>query len=391
MHPFVLKSQPGACDICGMDLVRKVEGGNLSGKDLKNVSHVALSPSSRVIANVAVAAAVVKPFSREITCAGLVAYNQERQGKVSAWTAGRLERLMVTSVGSLVRKGTPVAELFSVDLYNAEVQYLLAYKTIKILNSSFSVTFPINTQISLGDAHERLRQLGFREEQFARLNKSSRPAVGIPVYPPFSGVVTEKLVQEGQYVNIGEPLFSIADLSTVWVELEVFESDFPLLSTGQEVAIAAKSYPGQVFQGKVDYIYPFLDPRTRTVRVRVALPNPELKLKPEMFVTGRIMVPLADSLVVPAGAVMVTGNRQMVWVESQPGVFVPREVTMGAKSAGEAQILAGLRAGEKVAVSGAYLIDSEAQLSGGGEVKAQPPPAAGEKDELDMSGMKMKH
>jgi Cu(I)/Ag(I) efflux system membrane fusion protein len=316
---------------------------------------------------------------------------------VAAWVAGRLDRLLVNSVGATVRKEKPVAEIFSVDLYNAEVQYLLAYKTLKILNSSFSVTFPNSTQISLGEAHERLRQLGFREAQFNLLKKSVTPSVRIPIYSPLSGVVTEKLVQEGQYVNVGEPLFSIADLSRVWVELELFEGDFPFVRTGQEVDIIAKSYPGQAFHGKVTFIYPFLAPKTRTVKVRVELPNPELKLKPDMYVTAVIKAPQPDALVIPAAAVIATGKRQLVWVEAQPRVFVPREVTTGIRSAGDIQILAGLNAGEKVAASGAYLIDSEAQLSRGGEVTALPPPAPtkpptapGHKDDMDMSDMKMR-
>jgi len=228
------------------------------------------------------------------------------------------------------------------------------------------------------------------------LQKSVQPSVRIPIYSPFSGVVTEKLVQEGQYVNVGEPLFSIADLSRVWVELELFEGDFPFVKTGQEVDIAAKSYPGQVFHGKVTFIYPFLAPKTRTVRVRVELPNPGLRLKPDMYVTAAIKAPQPDSLVVPAGAVIYTGKRQLVWVEAQPRVFVPREVTAGVRSAGEVQILAGLNAGEKVAVSGAYLIDSEAQLSRGGEVTTQPVPAAkpatapAPKDDMDMGDMQMR-
>jgi Cu(I)/Ag(I) efflux system membrane fusion protein len=251
--------------------------------------------------------------------------------------------------------------------------------------------------MSLGDAHERLRQLGFREEQFDLLQKSIKPSIRIPINSPLSGVVTEKLVQEGQYVNVGEPLFAIADLSRIWVELELFENDSPFIRTGQEVAISSKSNPGQLFHGRVTYIYPFLSPKTRTVRVRVELPNPGMQLKPEMYVSAVIKAPLANSLVVPVGAVMATGKRQLVWVESQPGVFVPREVTTGARSAGEVQILAGLKTGEKVAASGAYLIDSEAQLSRGGEVTAQPPaapvkPAAvpAHKDEMDMSDMKMR-
>lgn len=367
MHPFILKDQAGSCPVCGMELVLKA-ATELSDSELKGIRHVALSPAQQVMANLATAAAAVKPFTRQINCTGIVAYNQERQAKVAAWVAGRLDRLLVKSVGSQVVKGTPVAELFSVDLYNAQVQFLMAYKTIKILNSSVSVAFPINTQMSLGEAHERLRQLGFREEQFERLQKSTTPSIRVPIRSTLSGVVTEKLVQEGQYVNVGDPLFSIADLSRIWVELEVFESDFPLIRVGQEVTIHSRSYPGEPFQGKVKLIYPFLDAKTRTVKLRVEIPNPDLKLKPEMYVQAKISVPLADALVIPAGAVMETGKRQIVWVESKPGLFLQREVKTGVRSGQEVQILSGLKAGEKVATSGGYLIDSEAQLSQGSGV-----------------------
>lgn len=395
MHPFIIKDQPGACTVCGMELVMKSAGTRITSKELRNVSHVSLSPTQQVMANLATAAAVVKPFTREINCTGIVAYNQERQGKVSAWVAGRLDRLLVKSVGSEVRKGAPVAEIYSIDLYNAQVQYLIAYRTIKILNNSVSVSFPINTQMALADAHERLRQLGFREEQFEQLQKSVKPSVLVPIHSPFSGVVTEKLIREGQYVSVGEPLFSIADLSRIWVELEVFESDFPFIKVGQDVTIRSRSYPGEQFRGKVKMVYPFLDPKTRTVKLRVEIPNPGLKLKPEMYVQASISVRLADSLVIPAGAVMDTGMRQVVWVESGPGVFLPRDVKAGVRSGKEVQILSGLNAGEKVATTGGYLIDSEAQLSRGVEAPAQPlaapektsaPPAR--KDEMDMKDKK---
>ncbi|HXE96289.1 MAG TPA: efflux RND transporter periplasmic adaptor subunit [Dongiaceae bacterium] len=390
MHPFIVKDRAGSCPVCGMELVKKTAGPGVTDKELLNVSHVALSPTQQVMANLATVAAVVKPFTREINCTGIVAYNQELQGKVSAWVAGRLDRLLVKSAGSTVQKGVPVAEIFSIDLYNAEVQYLVAYRTIKILNSSVSVSFPINTQMSLSDAHERLRQLGFREEQFEQLQKSSKPSIRVPVYTPFSGVVTEKFVQEGQYVNVGEPLFSVADLSRIWVELEVFESDFPFVKVGQDVIIHSRSYPGESFHGKVKLVYPFLDAKTRTVKLRVEIPNPGLKLKPEMYVQAAISVRLADSLVIPAGAVMDTGTRQVVWVESGPGVFVPRDVKTGGRSGKEVQILSGLKAGERVAATGGYLIDSEAQLSRGSEVPAQPPAMPARKDEMNMKDMKMK-
>jgi membrane fusion protein, copper/silver efflux system len=377
MHPFIVKEQEGQCPLCGMELIKKLRGTVLPGTPPLDPRQVALSPSQQVMANLATVTVAVKPFARELNATGVVTYNQERQGKVTAWVAGRLDRLLVKSVGAVVRKDRPVAEIFSVDLYNAQEQYLLAYKTIKLLNTTVSSSFPANTQMALGEARERLRTLGFREEQFEQLQKSVKPEVRVPVYSPMSGVIIEKLAQEGQYVNLGETLFSIADLSQVWVELELFESDFPLVRTGQEVAIVSQSYPGQHFSGRVTFIYPFLDPKTRTVRVRVTLPNPGMKLKPDMYVSATIKIPQVASLVVPARAVVDTGSRQVVWVEADRGVFQPRDVKAGARTQAEVQILSGLKAGEKVAESGGYLIDSEAQLTHANEVPASqtaPPP-----------------
>lgn len=386
MHPYILKEKHGTCPVCGMELVGKGAGAKLGDKE--HAGHVALSPTQQVLANVKTVEASVQPFAKAIVCTGVASYNQEKQGKVSAWVAGRVDRLLVKSVGVEVSKGVPVAEVFSLDLYNAELQYLMAYKTVKILNSSLSVTFPINTQGSLGDAHDKLRLLGFRQEQFEELQKAGRPTVRIPIYSPFSGVVTEKFVQEGQYISIGEPICSIAELSPIWVDLEVYEADLSLVRVGQEVAVIARSYPGLPFHGKVKLVYPYLDPKSRTVRVRVELPNPGRKLKPDMSVTGTIRVPMADSLVVPAGAVMDTGTRQVVWVETRPGVYLQREVRIGARSDSGVQILEGLKAGEKVAATGGYLIDSEAQLSHGepAPARAAVPPASGEPD---TSGVKL--
>jgi Cu(I)/Ag(I) efflux system membrane fusion protein len=396
MHPFILKDKPGACPICNMEMVQKISGAAISDKDMRGVRHVALSPTQQVMANLATAAAVVKPVSREISCTGIVAYNQERQGKISAWLAGRIDRLLVKSVGSEVHKDKPVAEIYSVDLYNAQVQYLMAYKTVRILNNTVSVTFPINTHMALGDASERLRQLGFREEQFEQLQKADKPTIHVPIYSPFSGVVTEKLVREGQYVNVGEPLFSIADLSRIWVELEAFESDLPFIKVGQDVTIHSRSYPGEPFLGKIKLIYPFLDAKTRTAKLRIEIPNPGLRLKPEMYVQASIRIPQLPSLVIPAAAIMDTGTRQVVWVESGPNVFQPRDVKTGVRSGKEVQVLSGLKVGEKVAITGGYLIDSEAQLSRGGEAPLPPAAAAAvpatqpaHKRDMDMKDMKM--
>jgi Cu(I)/Ag(I) efflux system membrane fusion protein len=176
------------------------------------------------------------------------------------------------------------------------------------------------------------------------------------------------MVQQGQYVNTGEILFNIADLSTVWVEVEVYENEFPNIHVGQSVEIKSQSFPGKPFTGRVAFIYPFLDPKTRTVKARVEMPNPGMKLKPDMFVNATIKMPLGSTIVVPVTAVIDTGKRQVVWVETSTGMFEPRDVQVGQTSSDKIQILAGLKAGDKVAVSGGYLIDSESQLKGGGAV-----------------------
>lgn len=390
MHPFILKDRPGSCAICGMELVKKIEGAAISDKELLKVRHVALSPAQQVMANLATVAAEVKPFTKEIVATGIVTYNQERQGKVTAWLAGRIDRLLVKSVGSEVAGERPIAELYSLDLVNAQEEYLLAWKAVKLFNSSIVPIFSQNNLASLFESRQRLRQLGFREQHFEQLEKSGKAAIRIPIHSPISGVVTEKLVQEGQYVNVGDPLFSVADLSLIWVELELFESDLPFVKVGREVSIVSPANPGHTFRGRVKLIYPFLDPKTRTIRLRVEIPNRGLKLKPDMYVTATIKVPLAESIVVPVGAVMDTGKRQVVWIESRPGVFLQRDVKAGTRSGDLVQILAGLKVGEKVAASGGYLIDSESQLSHGLDVPVQPPEAVKGKDGLDMGDMKMK-
>jgi membrane fusion protein, copper/silver efflux system len=389
MHPFITSNNPGTCPICAMDLIRKFTGEGIPEKELSELSHVALSPTQQIMANLKTAVVEVKPFTKEITATGIVTFDQEKQGKVTTLVAGRIERLHVRAVGACVNRNRPVAEVSSLELINTQEEYLVAHRSVQLFNASVAPIFMQNSQQSLFQSRQRLRELGFREHQFDALLKSGKPNILIPIYSPISGVVIDKLVQVGQSLKEGDALFSVADLSRVWVELEVYETDFPLIRKDQQVIITAKAYPEQLFHGRVTYIYPFLDPKTRTVKVRISLPNPGLKLKPDMFTTAVLKVPMPDSLVVPSGAVMDTGKRQLVWVQSKPDVFIPREVKTGVRSSAGVQVLAGLKAGERVAVNGAYLIDSEAQLSRGGEVSAQPVTAAEEMNELDLTGMKM--
>ncbi|HTG81589.1 MAG TPA: efflux RND transporter periplasmic adaptor subunit [Geobacteraceae bacterium] len=405
MHPFIIKDKPGSCPICGMTLVKKVQAAQASTQEMKTLEQVSLSPTQMVMANVATTEAKSMPLSKEINATGIVQYDQSRQAKVTAWVAGRIDRLHVNKVGEYVSKNRPVAELYSPDLVSAQQEYLLALKSRDSLKNSPIQSISQGGEGLVASARQRLKLLGVKDEQIAGLEKAGQPNIRLPIYTPLSGIVIEKIALEGQYVNMGDPLFNIADLSTVWVEVEVYENEFPNIRIGQAVDIVSQSYPGKTFRGRVSFVYPFLDPKTRTVKVRVEIPNPGLKLKPDMFVNAVVKVPLGSSIVVPVSAVMDTGQRQMVWVETKPGAFEPRDVKVGARSGDNVQILSGLKGGEMVASSGGYLIDSEAQLKGGGghegmpgmkmeEKKGQQPaapaaPVPKKKDEMKMDDMKM--
>ncbi|UFS69815.1 efflux RND transporter periplasmic adaptor subunit [Geomonas sp. RF6] len=367
MHPFIIKDKPGTCPICGMALIKKVDaaGGQPSAEQQAMLGHVSVSPTQQIMANVATVTAGESALSKEVNAVGIVQFDQSRQSKVTAWIAGRIDKLNVNAVGAMVSKNQPVAEIYSPDLLATQQEYLLAVKSRDQLKNSPITAISQNGDGLVQSARQRLQLFGVKDSQIAELERAGKPTIRLPIYTPLSGVVIEKMVQQGQYVNTGDVLFNIADLSTVWVEVEVYENEFPNIHIGQRVEIRSQSFPGKPFVGRVAFIYPFLDPKTRTVKVRVEMPNPGMRLKPDMFVNAVIKVPLGKSLVVPMSAVIDTGKRKVVWVETSPGMFEPRDVQVGQQTDDQVQILSGLKAGEKVAVSGGYLIDSESQLKGG--------------------------
>lgn len=413
MHPFIVKDKPGTCPICGMELIKKINGGAADGtamtpeqqQQAEMLGKVSMSAIQRIMANVATLEAKQQALSKEINAVGIVQFDQSRQSKVTAWVAGRIDRLNVNTVGAFVSKDRPVAELYSPELLATQQEYLLALKSREQLKASTIKAISESGEGLVTSAKQRLMLYGVKESQIAELERAGKPIIKLPIYTPLSGVVIEKMVQQGQYVNVGDVLFNVADLSTVWVEVEVYESEFQNIRIGQQVEIRSQSYPGRSFSGRITFVYPFLDPKTRTVKARVEMANPGLKLKPDMFVNAIIKVGIGSSIVVPSTAVIDSGKRQVVWVESQPGVFEQREVQVGERADDKVQIISGIKVGEKVAVSGAYLIDSESQLRGGGtqdhsqhggtkpETPAapatQPQQAPAKKDKLNMDDMKM--
>ncbi len=401
MHPFIVKDRPGVCPICNMELVAKTTGA-VALDDFKLKEHVYLSPAQQVMANLEVVTVVYKPLFKIIEAAGVIGYDQTKQARISAWVAGRIDSLQANMVGMPVKKSSVLAELTSPDLVSAEEEYLGLMGTDQ-KERSRQLKDP--TEL-LYWTRLKLIQLGFADAQFRELEITRRPSVHIPVYPPLNGIVTEKNVLAGQYVKAGDPLFIVSDLTTVWGELEVFEDEFPYLKIGQQVTLTSRSYPQREFAGKISYIYPFLNPKTRTNRIRVVVENTPLLLKPDMVVNATIQVPLGTDLTVPREAVVSSGDKNLVWARVKAGVFVPKEVTVGVRYLNDVQILSGLKKDDAVAASGAYLIDSEAQLKpggarAGGSQDTTPPPVSVlrrgsqahavsvPKDAMDMSDMDM--
>jgi membrane fusion protein, copper/silver efflux system len=409
MHPFIIKDKPGTCPICGMELIKKIDGAAGGGAQTAEqkqsadmIGHVSLSPTQRIMANIATVAARQTTLSKEINAVGIVQFDQSRQAKVTAWIPGRIDQLHVSKVGDFVSRDKPVAEVYSPDLLATQQEYLLAVKSRDQLKKSPIPSIAQNGDGLVTSSRQRLMLFGVKESQIDELEKAGKPNIRLPIYTPLSGIVIEKMVQQGQYVNTGEVLFNIADLSRVWVEIDVFENEVPFIRVGQQVEIRSAVEHGAVFNGRISFVYPFHDPKTHTVKARVEMPNPRYMLKPDMFVNAIIRVPLVKGIAVPVTAVIDTGKRQVVWVETAPGMFEPRDVQVGERVEDKIQILSGLTSGDKVAVSGGYLIDSEAQLKGGGgqdhsqhtggakpQMKEQQPSAPTKRDSLKMDDMKM--
>lgn len=375
MHLQVHSEVPGSCPICGMTLVKRstlkpspvLTAASSASEAQLGLHDVTLSPEQQVMANVHTEAIGLRSLSRPISAPGRITYDETRLAQVTARVEGRIESLFVNSTGAVVEKGRSMGTIYSPDLVSTMQEFLTARKSYQ---ESKNNPFP---EISEGArslyeaSKQRLSLWGLTPEQIRELEQTRMPRRTIDLVAPQSGVVTKKNVQIGQYVKAGDPLYDIADLSGVWVEAEVFEAELGRIKVGQPIAITTPSYPGRTFRGHISFIYPFLSPETRTVKVRAALSNPQGMLKPEMLVTAAIQESVsANQLAVPASAVIDSGRTQLVYVEVSSGSFRPREVRLGSKSGSYYPVLSGLRKAEKVATSGGFLLDASSQIQSQG-------------------------
>jgi membrane fusion protein, copper/silver efflux system len=393
MHPQIRQDHPGSCPICGMALVP------VSGADAGDGS-ITLSESSQRVASIEVATVQRRVLEHELRTVGRIEFAEPLVAYVTARTAARVERVYADFTGTTVAAGDHLVDLYSPELVVAQQELLSA-------------------RAAGGEevAREKLSLLGVSGAQLDAMLAEGRPATVLTIHAPVGGTVIEKNVREQAYVEVGDPLYTIADLSTVWMFADIYEFELPWVAIGQRVDVLLEGAPGQSFEGTVAFIEPVVREATRTVRVRVNLPNPEGRLKPGMFASATIRAVLdargraapsplagqwvcpmhpdvaarepgacplcgmdlqkvpdagaegpapgaAQLLAVPVTAVLDSGLRQIVWVEREPGRYVAAPVRLGPRSGEFYPVLEGLSDGERVVVHGSFLLDSQAQIEG---------------------------
>ncbi|MCP4888315.1 MAG: HlyD family efflux transporter periplasmic adaptor subunit [Planctomycetaceae bacterium] len=399
-------TEPGRCPVCAMELVEATGGGGGDGIS------VTIESSARRLVGIQTAMSKMGEVNRTIRTIGSIDFDESRLSTISAYIDGRLEKMYANYAGVKVNEGDDLALIYSPQLYTAQTEFITSMRSDGKIG---------RFQISGGDlnkmARENLAELGMTQSQIDQLGKSGMPMSRIRIKSPQSGTVIEKSAVEGDYVNTGHKLYRVADLSSVWLMLDLFPDDASAVRFGQQVEAEIQSMPGEVFTGRVAFIDPTVNPKTRTVRVRVEIMNFDGKLRPGDYATARVTVPaipmdqvydpaLANKFIspmhpqvirdepgkcplcemdlvstsqlgfaaeplpmqqvvtVPRDAVLLAGENSVIYVETEPGRFEIRRVTVGPMNRKQAVIVEGLSAGETVATGGNFLIDSQMQLAG---------------------------
>ncbi|MFH1744236.1 MAG: efflux RND transporter periplasmic adaptor subunit [bacterium] len=415
MHPQIRELKQGKCRICGMDLIPATSGESDAGEGPRELN---LSPRAEKLAAIEVAPVERKHVEAEIRMVGKVEYDESRIAYITSWVPGRLDRLYVDYTGVPVKKGDHLVYLYSPDLITAQQELIQSLKTSKELAKSNLSSIRETTERTVESVREKLRLWGLTDKQIEEIESRAKPTDHMTIYAPISGIVIHKNAVEGMYVNTGTQIYTIADLSRVWVKLDAYESDLMWIRYGQEVEFYTEAYPGESFKGKIAFIDPVLNAKTRTVKVRVNVPNAEGRLKPEMFVRavvrakvavgGQVMDPSlagkwicpmhpeiiknslgscdicemplvrAESLgytsvgegkkqaplVIPVSAPLITGKRAVVYVarRDRAGAYEGREVVLGPRAGDYYLVQEGLEEGELVVVNGNFKIDSALQI-----------------------------
>ncbi len=360
-------------------------GHQMNGPVMAMGDTVTLDAKARQLAGVQTAQAIVKSLAKDIKTTGKIAMNESGRTYITSRVEGRVDELYVTAEGQYITPGQAIASVYSPTYIAAQEEYLLAMENVQKLKNAGKDIVQINNRL-LEAARRKLQLLNVADSDIGHLEHTRQPKEHMTIYAQFGGTVLEKQILPGAFIMPGDKLYSLSDLSTVWLYADVYEKDIAGITPGQPVVVTSGAYPGESFTGNVTFINPVLDDATRTVKVRVEMANPTGKLNPNMFVNANIQLPLGDSLVIPESSLLDTGNRKIVFVAQSEDTFVKRDVVVGQHADGYIQILSGLQPGETVVTAATFLIDSQTKLGsfgshaghgGGGAAKdATPAPAA---------------
>ncbi len=364
MHPSYRSDHPGDCPVCNMKLIPLEEEAEMSTSPLmegvEGHATVTIRPERQQLIGVQTALVERRPVARTIRAPGRVDYDERKLSAVSLKYGGWIEELHLKSTGQSVALGEPLFSIYSPELFEAQQTYVLARAALA--GSQSEASSAARGGDLLRSAREKLLSWDMSEEQVRELESRGEARRLTTVLSRTQGVVTRREVVQGARVEPGATLFELADLSTVWIQAEIHESEIPFVQVGDAATIELEALPGERIGARIAYVYPYLNETTRTVRVRVEAGNGDGRLKPGMYAAVSLGVDQGDQLVIDDDAILDTGRRKLVFVDLGQGRFEPREVTLSWRGEGQALVLSGLDEGERVITSGNFLVDSESRL-----------------------------
>jgi RND family efflux transporter MFP subunit len=342
------------------------------------LSPIQLTPQRMQSIGIVLGKVESKPVNSELRFYGNVQVDERRQAYVQTRFAGWIRKVYADATGNFIGKGQPLFTIYSPDLVATEQEYLLAKKNSESLQQSTVNGVASGASSLFSAAKERLLQWEVSPGEIEKLDQGGKAITDLTIYSPVSGYITDKKALPNMYVQPETMLYTVANLSDVWVLAQVFQSDAGKIKPGDIAEVTVDAYPGRVFNGRVEYILPQLDMNTRTLPVRLVFPNPGLKLRPGMYTNVRVRLPLGRQLVVPASAAFHSGTRNLVFVYKGEGNIEPREVEFGPQIGDQIVVSKGVKAEEQIVTSANFLIDSEAQLQAAAGAFVPPPPGAGQ-------------
>jgi len=358
MNPEVTSQVPTK-DQMGMDYIPVYADADAGGQ----AGTVSIDPVTIQNIGVRTAVAQVKTIDREIYTLGRVDYDEQRITRLHPKTQGWVEELRIGTTGEAIKDDEILLSIYSPQLVSSQQEYLLALKSFETLSESPFEDVRLGAAELVDTSLERLRLLDVPEHQIAALKESREVSRVLHIHSPAEGIVVKVGVRDGQYVTPQSELYMIADLSTVWVFVDIFEEELPWVSVGDEAEMQVIAVPGMTLRGKLTYIYPYAESKTRTIKARLEYANSDLLLKPDMFANVTIHAsPRQNVVVIPSEAIVRSGLQEQVFVVREPGKFEPRKVEIGVSGEGFTEIRSGISSGEEVVVSAQFLIDSESKL-----------------------------